>query len=156
GAVYRVDSVPSDAIQALRDHGMNWFRLRLFVDPDGENVVVNDLAYTIELAKRIKASGAKFLLDFHYSDTWADPGKQYKPAAWEGLDFDALIAKVESYTREVMETMASQGVAPDMVQIGNEITGGMLFPDGKLWVDRSKTDEEFDRLAALLKAGIRG
>src|SRR5690606_25598049 len=77
-------------------------------------------------------------------------------AAWEGLDFDALIAKVESYTREVMETMASQGVAPDMVQIGNEITGGMLFPDGKLWVDRSKTDEEFDRLAALLKAGIRG
>ena len=156
GAVYRVDGQPVDAIKALSDHGVNWFRLRLFVDPKYEEVVVNDLPYTIALAKRIKQAGGKLLLDFHYSDTWADPGKQFKPEAWRDLDFPALEQKVESYTREVMEAMGREGVLPEMVQIGNEITGGMLFPDGKLWVDKSKADEEFDRLAVLLKAGIRG
>lgn len=156
GAVYKVDGEPVDAIEAFRTHGFNWFRLRLFVDPDGRGVVVNDLPYTIALAKRIKDSGAKLLLDFHYSDTWADPGKQFKPAEWEGLSFDELEQRVYEYTRGVLEQMSAEGVAPDAVQIGNEISSGMIWPDGRLWVNEAERDREFERLSRLLKAGIRG
>ncbi len=81
GGVYRDDNKPGDAIQIMADHGANCFRLRLFVNPTGKNVVVQDLPYTVALAKRIKQAGAKWLLDFHYSDTWADPAHQTKPQA---------------------------------------------------------------------------
>ena len=156
GAVYKVDGQPTDAIRAFRDHGFNWFRLRLFLKPNGRGVVVNDLPYTIELARRVKASGAKLLLDFHYSDTWADPGKQFKPAEWEGLSFDELEGRVYEYTRGVLEEMGREGVPPDAVQIGNEISSGMIWPDGKLWVNEAEREQEFERLSRLLKAGIRG
>ncbi len=157
GAVYRdADGNPGDAVDILMDEGLNWYRLRLFVNPDGRGVVNNDLDYTTALAKRIKDAGGRFLLDFHYSDTWADPGKQFKPKAWEGLGFESLVAKVESYTRDVVEHLDAGGARPDMVQIGNEITGGMIWPDGRLWVEGGDRDDEFDRLVALLDAGMRG
>ncbi|MEM9294192.1 MAG: glycosyl hydrolase 53 family protein [Planctomycetota bacterium] len=157
GAVYRhPDGTPGDALHVMTEQGLNWYRLRLFVDPDGVGVVNNDLAYTTALAKRVKAAGGAFLLDFHYSDTWADPGKQYKPKAWEDLSFEALAAQVEAYTREVVEHLDAAGAAPDMVQIGNEITAGMLWPDGRLWVEGEDQDAAFDRLAILLKAGMQG
>ena len=157
GAVYR-DATGSagDAIEILQDQGIGWFRLRLFVDPDGEGVVNNDLEYTTALAKRIKDAGGKLLLDFHYSDTWADPGKQFKPKAWEGLSFDELVAKVESYSRETIEHLAAAGAMPDMVQVGNEINAGMIWPDGQLWVKSEPEGDGFDRLSRLLKAGFRG
>ena len=89
GGVFR-DGVAGDAIAILRAHGANLFRLRLFVNPDHTEVQVNDLDYTVRMAVRIKAAGARLLLDIHYSDTWADPGHQSVPAAWAGLGIDSL------------------------------------------------------------------
>src|SRR5262249_49235032 len=139
-----------------------WFRLRLFVNPNGQDVVVNNLAYTIDLAKRVKAAGAKLLLDFHYSDTWADPGHQAKPAAWNSLSASALIQEVHDYTRDSVAAMKAAGVLPDMVQIGNEIPNGLLYNspssaanNGYVW-SGGTNDVGFDRLAAFLNAGISG
>jgi beta-galactosidase len=100
------------------------------------------------MAKRVKAAGMKFLLDFHYSDTWADPGKQYKPAAWRGKSFPELKQAVYDYTKEVMQALKDQGTPPDMVQVGNEINHGMIWPEGNIG--------NLDSLAQLLYAGING
>lgn len=155
GAVYRDDGTDGDAVAILRDKGHNCFRLRLFVSPTGKNLVVNDLDYTVRLAKRIKASGAAFLLDFHYSDTWADPGQQTKPAAWESLEGAALAEAVQRYTRDCIGRFRRESVLPDYVQIGNEITPGMLWPDGKLH-GVGDPDTQWDTFARLLKAGVAG
>lgn len=109
----------------------------------------NNLPYTIALAKEAKNLGFKFLLDYHYSDTWADPGKQYLPKVWEGKSHKELVDSVFEYTRYTMVAFRESGVFPDMVQIGNEISNGMLWPDGKL-------PDNWDNLAELLQAGING
>ncbi len=106
------------------------------------------LEQTKKMAARIKAANMKFLLDFHYSDFWADPGKQFKPAAWKNLSFPDLTKAVHDYTRDVITALKQQGTLPDMVQIGNEINHGMLWPDGNF--------EHPDNLATLLKAGVAG
>ncbi|MDA1190943.1 MAG: glycosyl hydrolase 53 family protein [Candidatus Poribacteria bacterium] len=155
GAVYRDNGNTGAAIEIMSNHGFNCFRLRLFVAPNGGNVVVNDLPYTIALAKRVKAVGATLILDFHYSDTWADPGHQTKPEAWAELDFDGLVATVEQYTRDCTRAFRDAGVSPDIVQIGNEITGGFLWDEGKLY-GVGDPDEQWRRFTDLLKAGVRG
>ena len=147
---------PADAIELMREAGANTFRLRIFVDPDGSDVLVNDLAYTIALAQRVKATGATLLLDFHYSDTWADPSKQFTPAAWDTLDFDVLEAQVETYSADVIAAMKAAGVLPDIVQIGNEIDGGLLWPLGKIGWEGYTDPINYERFGRLLKAGIRG
>jgi arabinogalactan endo-1,4-beta-galactosidase len=96
----------------------------------------------------------KFLLDYHYSDSWADPGKQYPPAAWSGKSHEELVQAVTDYTRDTIAAMRDAGVLPDMVQIGNEITPGMLWPDGRL--DRTKPDSNWQNFSDLLKAGVKG
>ena len=98
------------------------------------------------MAKRVKNAGLKFLLDFHYSDTWADPGKQFKPAAWKSLDFAQLAKALHDYTRDVMLALKQQNTLPDMVQVGNEINHGMVWPDARI--------NNVDNLSVLLKAGI--
>lgn len=156
GAVFRRDGMSGDALALLRAEGLNGVRLRLFVNPTPEGIVDNSLDYTVALARRVKAAGAAFLLDLHYSDTWADPQKQHKPAAWAGLAFDDLVARVGAYTREVLERFEREGLRPDFVQVGNEITHGTLWPDGR--VRFGAPDEEdaaaWTRLAALLRAGL--
>ncbi|MFL5739726.1 MAG: beta-galactosidase GalA [Flavisolibacter sp.] len=142
--------VPKDAIEILKDHGFNYIRLRIFNNPAADSGYSPhkgfcDLEHTKQMAKRIKAAGMKFLLDFHYSDTWADPGKQFKPAAWKGIDFKSLKDSVYNFTRRVISELKSQGTAPDMVQVGNEINHGILWPDGHV--------NHLDSLAQLLKAG---
>ena len=135
---------------------------------------VNGLDYTVKLAKRIKDAGGTFMLDFHYSDWWADPQKQNKPAAWADLDFDALVKKSGDYTASVVKTLKDAGAAPDFVQVGNEITGGMLWPDGQVKVPPSTVKvfegdvtvmappepyddaRQWDHLVRLLKADIAG
>jgi arabinogalactan endo-1,4-beta-galactosidase len=155
GGVFREDGKPADPFAIFRRNGFNIARLRLFVNPNHENAVVNDLPYTLALAKRVKAAGMHFLLDFHYSDTWADPGHQTKPAAWENLDFDALVKKTHSYTANVLDACQRNGTPPDMVQIGNEISPGFLWPDGKLYGDAPGSPEEgWERFARLLRAGV--
>jgi arabinogalactan endo-1,4-beta-galactosidase len=157
GATYTDNGVPGNAIDILRDHGVNWFRLRLFVNPNSASdpFVVNDLNYTIALAQRVKTAGAKLLLDLHYSDTWADPGHQTKPAAWSSLSFTDLVQRVHDYTRDAISSMNQAGVLPDMVQVGNEISNGMLWNSGYVWTGGTN-NTGFNNLASLLNAGISG
>jgi arabinogalactan endo-1,4-beta-galactosidase len=143
--------VERDVIQILKDHGFNYIRLRIFNNPAADSGYSPgkgfcDLLHTKQMAKRIKAAGMKFLLDFHYSDTWADPGKQYKPKGWKNLNFEQLTKALHDFTKQVITELKQQGTAPDMVQIGNEINHGILWPTG--------SNQHFDSLTALVKAGI--
>lgn len=155
GAVFRQGGQAGDAVAILRAQGSNVFRLRLFVAPNGSEVQVNDLAYTLRMAGRVKAAGARLLLDIHYSDTWADPGHQAIPAAWAGADLDSLEGLVESYTADVVAQLKQAGTTPDIVQVGNEIDAGMLWPLGQVG-GAADTPVQWDQLTRLLKAGIRG
>jgi arabinogalactan endo-1,4-beta-galactosidase len=150
GVVFREAGQPKDVLAILREHNYNWVRLRLFHDPTvSADKLPNDLGYTLALAKRAKSMGFHVLLDLHYSDSWADPGKQPIPAAWSNLTHPQLVEQVYTYTRDVIAAFARHGVMPEMVQVGNEITYGMLWPDGKL-------PAHWDNFADLVKAGIRG
>jgi arabinogalactan endo-1,4-beta-galactosidase len=159
GVFCDVQGNPSDAIKVFRDHGFNLFRLRLFVNPTNDFNsswgATQDLVYIRALAKRVKASGATFLLDLHYSDTWADPGKQHKPAAWKDLESDALEKQVYDYTAEVLRDLIASGAAPDMVQVGNEIAPGMLWPDGKILHHTPEEDQSWQRFARLFASGAK-
>ncbi len=155
GGVFRDDGTPGDAIAILRANGVNLFRLRIFVDPNGQDVQVNDLDYTVRMAQRVKASGAALLLDVHYSDTWADPGHQVTPAAWAALPLDTLEMRVEAYTDAVLTRLDQAGALPDIVQLGNEVDAGMLWPLGRLAYD-SDSLASWDRFTRLLKAAGRG
>lgn len=156
GGVFRDGGKPGDAIAILRAHGSTIFRLRLFVNPDYQDVEVNDLAYTIRMARRVKLAGGRLLLDLHYSDTWADPGHQAVPAAWAGLSFAALEQEVETWSADVISQLRSANATPDIVQIGNEIDGGILWPLGQVTSAGSDSSASWDRFTQLLKAGIRG
>lgn len=146
GTVFKDGGQAKSGLQIFRDHGYNWIRLRLFHTPTR---LPNNLDYTIALAKDARKLGYKFLLDYHYSDTWADPGKQTLPKAWEGKSHAELVQAVREYTRDTIAAFRTAGVLPDMVQPGNEITPGMLWPDGKL-------PANWDNFADLLKAAIEG
>ena len=154
GARYKVNGEVKPGFQIFRDNGYAWCRLRIFHTPNLEGPVCNDLEYTISLAQLAKQFGFKIFLNFHYSDTWADPGKQFTPKAWQNLDFETLTDSVFQYTKNVLQAMKSSGVFPEMVQIGNEINNGMLWPQGKLWDNGGNA--RWDELTTLLKSGIRG
>ena len=149
-----------DCLTILKDHGVNWIRLRIWNDPTDANGVSlgggnNDLATTVAIATRAKSMGFKFLLDFHYSDWWADPSKQTMPKAWVGLNLQDLGKAVYEYTANVMQTLVKAGAMPDMVQIGNEVNGGMLWPVGKTWQQGNEVIGGYDGFADLLKMGIQ-
>ena len=159
GTVYKdYDGQKVSLLPFLKQQGWNMIRVRLFVDPQnapanhkGEGVC-QDLDYVIGLCRQIKKAGMQVMLDFHYSDTWADPGKQFTPKRWEGCDAKSLADSVYAYTRRSLQAMKRAGVAPEMIQVGNEITNGMLWPTGKL--DPSGI-EGFDTLCSFLKAGSK-
>lgn len=146
GVRFRCRESGLEGLRLLRRNGFGWVRLRLFVAPDE---LPNDLAYTTRLAVRAKRLGFKLLIDFHYSDTWADPKKQYTPAAWDGLTLNELAEEVEAHTRESIEALARAGAAPDMVQVGNEVINGLLWPRGRL-------PDHWEAFAVLIRAGVRG
>jgi arabinogalactan endo-1,4-beta-galactosidase len=129
GGVYRdADGRRGDALRILADGGLNYIRLKVWVDPaDG----YNDKAHVLQIARRAHRAGLKLLVDFHYSDTWADPGKQYKPAAWSALPYEELKQAVYDHTFDVLAALKRQGTPADMVQTGNELNGGLLWPDGQ-------------------------
>jgi|LSQX01.3.fsa_nt_gb arabinogalactan endo-1,4-beta-galactosidase len=159
GKTYSENGIEKDVLEILKNNKFNWIRLRLFVDPDAENGYSRGgggfcgLDKTLEMAKRIKAAGMKFLLDFHYSDTWADPGKQFMPASWERVNGSGLEGQVYRYTNETIKRFIEEGVRPDMVQIGNEINNGMLWPQGKLPEGEEKVNstEEMESFCVLLR-----
>ncbi len=151
GGRYSRNEEEGDVLEMMKARGANIVRLRLWVAPDGKNMNVNDLPYTLALAKRVKAAGLLFLLDIHYSDTWADPGHQTKPAAWKALDFEELTRKVADYSCDAVTQFRENGAMPDMVQIGNETPNGMLWPDGK-----TLEAGGWARYATLFRAGVAG
>lgn len=139
-----------DGFNLVKKYGVNAIRLRLWNNPENveESKGYCNLADTIAMAKRIKAHQMSFMLDFHYSDYWADPGKQTKPKAWEKLDFLELKEAVFTYTRDTLTTLKEEGVLPEIVQIGNEIRSGLLFPEGEL--------PDYTGMVELVNAGIQG
>ncbi|MFC5529496.1 glycosyl hydrolase 53 family protein [Cohnella yongneupensis] len=146
GGKYYDNGVEKGLLAILKDHGVNYVRLRIWNDPVQAGGY-NDKAHTVAMAKRVKDAGLKLLLDFHYSDFWADPGAQVKPAAWASLTFPQLNDAMYAYTAEVLNEMKAEGAYPDMVQIGNEINPGMMLPDG--------STSNYDKLAQLLSTGIK-
>ena len=146
GVIFKDGGKGKPGLQILQEHGYGWVRLRLFHTP---TELPNDLSYTIALAQDAKKLGMKFLLDYHYADGWADPGKQPIPKAWQGKSHADLVQAVFDYTRDTVAAFRDAGVLPEMVQIGNEVTNGILWPDGKL-------PEQWDNFAQLIYAGING
>jgi beta-galactosidase len=151
GIKFTDNGVQKDAIAIMKDHGFNYIRLRIFNDPARDSGYSPkkgfcDLENTKKMAKRIKAAGMNFLLDFHYSDYWADPGKQYKPAAWRNLSFEELKKALYDYTKKVIQELKDQGTTPDMVQVGNEINHGIVWPEGHV--------SNVDSMSQLIAAGI--
>jgi arabinogalactan endo-1,4-beta-galactosidase len=146
GVVFKDAGVTEPGLQILKGHGYTWVRLRVMVDPIS---LPNTLAYTIASAKDAKALGFKVLLDFHYSDDWADPQHQTTPRAWAALPHKKLVKATYKYTRDTIAAFRKAGVLPEMVQVGNEVTVGMMWPDGRL-------PGQWQNFADLLLAAIHG
>ena len=153
GASYYMDGQKKDLFHILQECGTNMIRLRIWQDPYDEcgkpyGGGMNDLQTTMELARRTVDSNMSYMLDFHYSDFWADPAKQIKPKTWKGLEGIGLETAVYLHTANTLKALKNESLIPSMVQIGNEITKGLLWPDGH--IDNPET------MAMLLKAGIKG
>lgn len=139
---------PADCLQILKDLGMNTVRLRVFVNPnDNPQSGHCSKEETVALALRASKLGFRIMIDFHYSDSWADPAKQFKPKAWEKLAFPKLKKAVYNHTYDVLSAIKKAGVTTEWVQIGNEIPGGMLWPDG--------CTHNWPQLAQLLNEGYK-
>jgi arabinogalactan endo-1,4-beta-galactosidase len=136
--------------QILADNGANYVRLRVWINPPPG---YSDEASALRLARRAKNAGLKLFLDLHYSDFWADSKSQTIPGAWRTHDLPNLVTTVREYTRRIIGDFARQGTPVDMVQIGNEVTNGMLWPVGEVY---RQTGEDWTSFAALLNAGIDG
>jgi len=133
------------ALEILQDHGMDSIRVRVWVNPaDG----YHDRAEVAEMARRSDARGLAMLIDLHYSDTWADPGHQSKPAAWASYTTAQLTSAVYAHTYAVCNSAKVRGHGPAMIQLGNELNSGMLWPNGHTW-----DPPNWDNLAGFLKAG---
>jgi arabinogalactan endo-1,4-beta-galactosidase len=145
---YNDYGIEQDCFQILKDHDFNSIRLRTWVNPSGHERSGRCSKYeTIAMAVRAQSWGMRVMINFHYSDTWADPGKQAKPAAWENLSFSELLNTVYEYTHDFMVALDSAGVTPEWVQVGNEIPSGMLYPEGRI------IDGDFSQLVQLLNKG---
>ena len=160
GGKYFDRGLEGDALEILKNHGINCIRLRVWNEPTDVNGNPlgggnNDLQRTVEIAKRATALGLKFLLDIHYSDWWADPGKQNMPRAWKDLNPDQLNQAVYDYTAEVIQTLANTDAMPDIVQIGNEVNSGLMWPAGKTWSEGGEIVGGYDGFTSLLSQGIQ-
>lgn len=143
---YDADGKQKDCLQLLKERGMNTIHLRVFVNPSQHKASGHcSKEETVAMALRAQKTKMRIMIDFHYSDTWADPAKQAKPAAWANLSFDALQNKVYEHTFDVLSALQKAGVTPEWVQVGNEIPGGMLWPDG--------STNNWAQLAQLLNKG---
>ncbi|MEO1130044.1 MAG: glycosyl hydrolase 53 family protein, partial [Planctomycetota bacterium] len=148
GGTFSDASGTRDLVELVAEAGVDVVRLRIWVAP---GTGFNDLPDVLAMARRIDDAGMSLLLDFHYSDSWADPGQQTKPAAWETLTFTELVGAVYAHTHDVVAALAGQGTPPAFVQIGNEITNGMLWEDGRV-----EGDSNWGNLASLIQAGVLG
>lgn len=142
---YDKNGQQQDLFALMKSLGFNSIRLRAWVNPSDGWCNTTDL---VAKAIRAKNAGMKIMIDFHYSDVWADPGHQAKPAAWANLDFNTLVTTLHDYTVNVMTTLQTNGITPDWVQVGNEVDDGMLWEDGRASTNMAN-------FAALVKAGYQ-
>jgi arabinogalactan endo-1,4-beta-galactosidase len=147
GGKYYVDGVETDPVEIFKQNQFNYIRLRLWHSPANGYI---GLESTLDMASRIKQDSLKFLLNFHYSDWWADPGQQTKPAAWQNLTYSELVDSIYAYTYNVIQTFDAFGALPDMVQIGNEIISGFLWPEGRVGGSYNNP-QQWQQFATLLK-----
>lgn len=158
GAKYYDEGKERDILDIMKDYDVDTIRLRIWNDPWGKDhesygAGENDVPTTLEIAKRVSEKGFGVLMNFHYSDFWADPGKQIKPKAWEGMTVAELTQAVYDFTFDTMELFKKEGVNITMVQVGNELSNGLLWPEGKIDVDAGIG--EYDNIAKFVSAGIR-
>ncbi len=173
---YNEQGQEEDLFNILKNNGVNWIRLRVWnkpvyeedvYDAAGKRIAKKGEAYgggnnsvdvDIPMAVRAKKAGLKVMIDFHYSDTWADPGKQNMPQDWKNLDAKALEDEVQKFTSESLQKFIDAGCYPDAVQIGNELNGGFMWPIGKTWSNNGEKIggmKEFMRLLERASAGVR-
>ncbi len=143
---YDDQGVRKDCMKILKEKGINTVRFRVWVNPSNDSINGHcSKKEVVKMALRAKDLGLRVMIDFHYSDSWADPAKQTKPAAWASHSFTELLGDVYQHTYDVLDTLKKIGITPEWVQIGNEIPGGMLWPDGSI--------KNWPQLAQLLNKG---
>ena len=143
---YNEKGEKDDVLKILKSKGMDAIRLRVFVNPNDDKGSGHcSKEETVAFAKRLKSLGFRIMIDFHYSDSWADPAKQYKPKAWENLNFEDLKKAVYNHTYDVLVALKKEKITPEWVQVGNEIPNGILWPDGH--------SKNFKNLGELLNKG---
>lgn len=158
GAKYYDGNTEIDPLDAFAANGVNYMRIRVWnnpYSPEGEPYLAGtcDLDNYVRLGKLAKEKGYHLYMDLHYSDFWADPGKQFIPKAWADYSLNELCDAVYSFTRHCLEVAIREGVAPEMIQVGNEITNGILWPIGKLEIDGKRGN--YDSFIKLISAGTR-
>jgi arabinogalactan endo-1,4-beta-galactosidase len=146
---YNTNGRETECMTLLRDLGINSIRLRVWVNPENGWCNKNDL---LVKAWRAHNLGMRIMIDFHYSDTWADPGKQTKPAAWRSIAADSLPGQLYTYTKDALSQFKTAGVSIDSIQIGNEITNGMLWNDGRVSISSGEynSNTQWTRFLAML------
>ena len=152
GGVFYENGNQIDPIQIFKDNGINTARIKIWHTP---SLNYNNLESVLEIADRANSAGLDLLLDFHYSDTWADPSSQTKPFAWVDLTFEILCDSIEQYSRHVITKLKNQNTLPKYVQIGNETDCGLLWPDGYV-CDEFNNDSQWNKLGALFMHAIDG
>ena len=153
GAKYYDDGQEADILDIMKKYDVDTIRIRIWNDPwseSGESYGAgeNDVKTSLAIAKRVTDAGFGVLLNFHYSDFWADPGKQFKPKAWAEFGVEELEQAVYDFTVDTMKCFKENGVNITMVQVGNELSNGSLWPEGKV--------PNYDNIAKFVNAGIRG
>ena len=152
GGLFYENGNQIDPIQLFKDKGLNTARIKIWHTP---SLNYNNLESVLEIADRANSVGLDLLLDFHYSDTWADPSSQTKPSSWVDLNFEILCDSIEQYSRYVITKLKNQNTLPKYVQIGNETDCGLLWPDGYV-CDESNNDSQWYKLGTLFMHAING
>jgi len=156
GVYYNEDGKEQDVFQIMRNDGVNFVRFRVWNNPSSTTGAAygggnNTCDVDLEMAKRAKAANLNVMLDFHYSDFWADPSKQFLPKEWKEYGTDELYNAITTFTKETMQKFKDNGVTVDAVQIGNEINNGLMFPFGKL---NTSSDASLEKISTILQTGI--
>jgi arabinogalactan endo-1,4-beta-galactosidase len=152
GGLFYENGNQIDPIQIFKDKGINTARIKIWHTP---SLNYNNLESVLEIADRASSVGLDLFLDFHYSDTWADPSNQTKPSAWVDLNFETLCDSLEQYSHHVITKLKNQNTLPKYVQIGNETDCGFLWPDGYV-CDESNNDSQWNKLRELFMHAIEG
>lgn len=152
GAKYYNNGKEGDVLSILKEYDFDTVRIRVWNDPYAEDGTpygagTNDVATSLEIGKKVTEAGYGVLLNLHYSDFWADPGKQFKPKAWKDYGIEELEKAIYDFTLETVKTFLDAGVNITMIQVGNELSNGLCWPEGKV--------PEYDNIVRMVSSGIR-